>query len=226
MHAPTYAIGRRICNVIKKLCINEVVLHGERAAHAGPMLLAVTHHGNLEPVFISVLLDRPIRWMARTEFYKTRPGAWCLDVCGAFPVERTGFALPAVRRAIHLLKGGEFVGIFPEGGVTKGNLSAVRGGPIRQGVCTISIRTQIPILPVVMLGTETLDRIGPWLPFKRGRIWTAFGRPVIPPASRTNNRRDRAELANRLCAEFRTSYRQIINECGLRDSYEFGNSHE
>lgn len=174
------------------------------------MLFAVTHLSHLEPVLASTYLGRPVRWMTRIEFYQSRWGQVMLDRCGCFPVDRFGYTLPAVRRAIRLIDAGETVGVFPEGGVTIGEQSVVRGGPIKQGVCTVSIRTGVPIVPMVILGTHTLNCVGPWIPPRRGAVWIGFGRHIEPPATRRSNRRTRAELSDRLRNEFMDVYDHLL----------------
>jgi len=217
MNLTVYKTGRLGCRLIKVQCIREVVLHPERADRAGGFLLACTHLSHLEPFIAGLLVRRVVRWMARIEFYQTRLAAAILHRGGAFPIDRFGYSLPAVRTAIRLARGGEVVGIFPEGGVAKGRLSVLRGGPIKQGICTIAIRAGVPIVPVVVLGTDKLNRIGPWLPFRRGRVWVAFGNDVMPPSIRTSNRADRAEMADRLGVEFRSTYQGLLGRAGLSD---------
>ena len=217
-----YKAGRLACNFIKFQCVREVVLHPERADRPGGLLLACTHISHLEPIVIAASLRRSIRWMARVEFYRTWWGAAILHKGGAFPVERFGFTLPAVRRGMQLIREGEIVGVFPEGGVAKGRDSLLRGGAMKQGVCTIALRTNTPIVPVVVLGTEKLNRVSPWIPPRRARVYTAFGREVAPPGGRaanpSSNRADRRQLADRLRAEFEATYRELLAHTGLTDS--------
>lgn len=217
-----YKAGRLACRFIKFQCVREVVLHAERADRPGGVLLACTHLSHLEPIVIACALRRNVRWMARIEFYQKRWGAAMLDKGGAFPVDRFGFGLPAVRAGIRLVRQGELVGVFPEGGVAQGTDSMLRGGPIRQGVCTISLRTGVPIVPVVVLGTEKLNRVGPWLPVRRARLYMAFGRDVAPPANPLRgaavNRSNRRHLADRLRAEVEATYRELLEHTGLRDA--------
>lgn len=218
MNSTFYKTFRLASRFVKSQCIREVVLHPERVDRSGGFILACTHLSHLEPVVVGSIVQRTIRWMARVEFYGSWWASMLLRQHGTIPVDRFGFSLPAVRCAIRLARGGEVVGIFPEGGVAKGPGSVVRGGSIKQGVCTISIRSGVPVVPVVVLGTDRLNRVRPWVPPHRGRIWVAFGRDVAPPARRTTNRRDRAEMSDRLRAEFRSTYEELLAGTGLRDS--------
>jgi 1-acyl-sn-glycerol-3-phosphate acyltransferase len=217
MNVAFYKSGRLACRLVKVQCIREMVLDAHRADRSGGFLLAVTHLSHLEPFVVGMLVPRVVRWMAREEFYRRRWASAVLHRGGAFPIDRFGFSLPAVRQAIRLVGRGEIVGIFPEGGVAQGRQSVLRGGPLKQGVCTISMRTGAPVVPVVVLGTERLNRVGPWLPARRGRIWVAFGRDVEPPWERQGNRADRAEMAARLGEEFRRTYRELLEHSRLSD---------
>jgi 1-acyl-sn-glycerol-3-phosphate acyltransferase len=214
-----YKAGRLVCNFIKFQCISETVLHPERVDRPGGFLLACTHISHLEPIVVASVIRRHVRWMARIEFYQRWWGAAILHRGGAFPVDRFGFTLPAVRRAMQLVHAGEVVGVFPEGGVATGDASLLRGGPMKEGVCTIALRTRTPIIPVVVLGTQHLNRVGPWIPPRRARLHIAFGQEVVPPTRSplgpASNRRDRAELSRRLRAEFDVTFRHLLDHAGL-----------
>jgi len=213
-----YKSSRLAGKFVKFQCVREVVIGAERAERAGGCVLACTHLSHLEPFVVSALVRRPVRWMARVEFYRNWLAAAALNAGGAFPVDRYGNTIPAVRRAVSLANAGEVVGIFPEGGVAQGKNSLTRGGPFKQGACTIAVATRLPILPVVVLGTHELNRVAPWLPFRRAKLWVAFGRDVVPRPRSDSRREDRLELAGRLSAEFVRTYQELLDHTGLRDS--------
>jgi 1-acyl-sn-glycerol-3-phosphate acyltransferase len=218
MNPGWYSLCRNASRAIRLICIRQRASGTITAAPNIPLLLAVTHLSHLEPVILMAHLQRPIYWMARKEFFETWWGRLLLTRCGSFPVDRAGFALPAVRKSINLLRAGHDVGIFPEGGVTTGPDSVVRGGTIKQGVCTISIRTGVPVLPVIVLGSHHLNRVGPWLPFRRGRIWIGVGKPV-PPLKAGSNRASRTLMTSQLQSEFVQTYRRMLSEMSLLDSH-------
>lgn len=213
-HTASGAVGR----FILRQTMRHVVLDADRAPCSGGFILAATHIGNVEPAILSAVLHRPIRWMVRVEYF--RPG-WrtaLLHRYGAFPVDRHGNALPAVRTAVRLAGAGECVGIFPEGGVARGDRSLLRGGPLKGGVCTIAIATGLPVVPVIVVGTDRLNRVGPWLPLRQGRLWTAFGNRVLPPERSLSRRAGRVEMLGRLAAEFLRTYDGMLARCGLTDA--------
>src|SRR5262245_28334985 len=156
-----YKLARAWWVMPRAVAIREVVLHRERAERAGAFILAVSHLSHLEPVFVSSHVRRQVRWMARVEHYSWWLGRTFLGACGAFSVDRFGRPAPAVRRAVRLLREGEVVGMFPEGGCAVGRESVLRGGALKGGVATISIATGAPVVPVVVLGTHTLNQVRP-----------------------------------------------------------------
>lgn len=194
------------------------MLDAHRADRSGGFLLACTHLSHLEPILLSALLRRQVRWMARIEFYRRWWAAAVLRHGGAIPVDRYGCSLRAVRTAARLAGEGECIGIFPEGGVAQGPQSMMRGAPFKHGVCTIAVQARVPVVPVVVLGTDRLNRVGPWLPFRRGRVYLAFGEDVVPPARSRSRRDDRAEMAARVGDAFVRLYHDLLARSGLTDA--------
>lgn len=217
MRTPFYRSVRAVCKGIASQSLCQVVLHAEKPEPTGGFILACSHLSHLEPIIVSCNTSRPVRWMTRVEFYQSRWRARILEWGGAIPVDRFGCSMRAVRAAARLVSEGNVVGVFPEGGLIQGAQSVLRGGPIKGGACTIAIQSRAPIVPVVVLGTEKLNRVSPWIPLKRGRVWVAFGRQVVPPPRARTRRADRHELASRLQEEFVRTYAHLLRESGLRD---------
>jgi 1-acyl-sn-glycerol-3-phosphate acyltransferase len=183
----------------------------------GGYVLALTHLGNIDPFCSSVLVRRPIRWMARREFFRYRPCAWLLRRVGAFSVDRQGIPVSAIRHAIRMAQDGHVVGICPEGGRTRGPSAAFRGGQIKRGVCSVAIRSGVPVVPCVMLGTPQLNRVAPWIPPKRARLWVAYGEPLSPPTGKST-RQARDQLRDQLSAAYVKLYDELRACYGLEDA--------
>jgi 1-acyl-sn-glycerol-3-phosphate acyltransferase len=69
-----------------------------------------------------------------------------------------------------------------------------------------------------MLGTDKLNRVGPWLPFKRAQIWLAYGEPIHPPAGMKSTRASREALAARLVSSYGQLYAELRTQYGICDS--------
>lgn len=178
------------------------------------VLIAVSHVSHLDPVVVSVLLKRRISWVSRIEFFQNWISRAVLYHGGAFRVDRKGAALPTIREGLKRLGRGEAVGIFPEGEVMCGPKSALRGGPVKRGVCTLAARSGCPVVPVVVLGTDKLAGVDPWLPAKRGKLWVLFGNAIqAGPEART--KAGRAEFAAKLEEEYVRLFSEIRETFGL-----------
>ena len=193
------------------------LIRPELADRQGGYVLALTHLGNVDPFCSCVVQRRPIRWMTRKEFFRFPPFRWYLDRVGAFSVNRQGIPVSAVRKAIRLAREGNVVGICPEGGVKRKSEAAFRGGKIKKGVCSVAIRSGVPVIPCVMLGTPELNRVGPWLPFKNARLWIAYGEPLSPPQG-PSTRAKREAMRDELSAAYVKLYAELCHRFELDDA--------
>jgi 1-acyl-sn-glycerol-3-phosphate acyltransferase len=134
-------------------------------------------------------------------------------------VNRFGVPARAIRTAIDRSRAGRVVGIFPEGGVAKGQESACRGGAIKRGVCLVSMRAGVPIVPCVVIGTHTLEDIESWLPFRRARLWIAFGEAIEPVRDAPTHKAGRAIMAEQLSDAFRSLYLELCQRYNIPDDH-------
>jgi 1-acyl-sn-glycerol-3-phosphate acyltransferase len=212
-----YRFARHFIRIVFSHTLRIGTLGLEGSQRPGGYVLACSHVSHLDPLCISVLLARKIDWMARIEFYRSWWAARALDLVGAFPVNRQGVPVRAIKTALARLARGEVVGLFPEGEIKTGRESVLRGGPIKRGVCLLAARSGCPVLPCVVLGTEKLNAVEPWLPGRRGRLWMACGE-FVEPGIGANHRAVRAEMAARLEQAFAKLYARLREEYGLDDS--------
>jgi len=196
------------------------VLRPEMIDRDGPLLIACTHLSHIDPFLLSIVTrKRQIDWMARIEFWNYRVGGRFMESMDAIPVRRFGVAASAIRTAIERVKHGRMVGVCPEGGVAQGTRSVMRGGEMKKGVCLISYRSGIPILPCIMLGTDKLNRVGPWIPPLRARLWIGYGsRLIYPPTNVPNRRAAREAMAAELSREYQAIYKDVKEAFGLTEA--------
>jgi 1-acyl-sn-glycerol-3-phosphate acyltransferase len=191
---------------------------GLEAAHRpGGWLLACSHVSHLDPFCLGAVLPRKIGWMARIEFYRRRWAGALLSLVHAFPVNRQGVPVSAIKVALKRLERGEVVGVFPEGEIKVAGESVLRGGPIKRGVCLLAARSGRPVLPCVILGADKFNAVDPWLPYRRGRMWVACG-DFIEPVQGTSRRAARLEMARRIEQALAELYARLRREYGLEDS--------
>jgi 1-acyl-sn-glycerol-3-phosphate acyltransferase len=189
----------------------------EHEPKEGAYLLVVCHLDHLDPVIMSTIMQRRIGWMSRIEFYRNRFMRAFLQFTGAFPVNRQGYARPALREALKRLQDGEAVGLFPEGEIMSGQDTVLRQGRVRGGAAWLAARAGCPVLPVVILGTNKLCSLSPWLPAWRGRLWLTAG-PLLTAPADAKTRAGRAAFTAQLEAEFRRLAQETLKRHGLPES--------
>jgi len=212
-----YRFVRHFAGVVFSHTLRIGALGIEAADRPGGWLLACSHISHLDPFCVSALLPRRIGWMARIEFYQRWWASTLLGWLHAFPVNRQGVPVQAIKTALARLERGDVVGLFPEGEIKDGVETVLRGGPIKRGVCLLAARSGRPVLPCVILGTERLNAVAPWLPGRRGRLWIACG-DFIEPVVGPDRRAARAEMARRIEQAFVELYARLRQEHGLDDS--------
>jgi 1-acyl-sn-glycerol-3-phosphate acyltransferase len=189
----------------------------EAARREGAFIVACSHLSHLDPFLISALISRPLDWITRIEFFKYRAIAAMLRAINAFEVRRFGVPVSTIRTAMARLEKGRIVGICPDGGVVRGKDSCVRGAPIKKGVCLISYRTGAPVLPCIILGSDNLNTVGPWLPAKRGRLWVAFGDRLIEPRKDLDRRAARDHMAGELQSAYLRLFEEVKQKFGVTE---------
>jgi 1-acyl-sn-glycerol-3-phosphate acyltransferase len=181
--ARTYALARVLGKVVFGACTGEQITGLERVPPTGPLLVVANHLSYLEPPLIATAISRRITFLAGHELYEIGWLSWVLRTMGALPVRRGGARdLDAIRAAVDLLKRGEAVAIFPEGGITE-RPSLGRAKP---GISLLAHRAGAPILPIGISGTERLSSIRPFLTARWGhpRVRIAIGEPFTPEFGR------------------------------------------
>ncbi|MGB0767794.1 MAG: lysophospholipid acyltransferase family protein [Phycisphaeraceae bacterium] len=218
-----YHLFRAACKPIECCCIPSTIIHAERLDRSGACILAPTHNSHLEPFVLSLLLRGRVRWMARSEFYKHRLVAKMMDGVGAFRVARRGYARPALREGLRLLNQDERIGVFPEGGVARRQYSAMRGGPITHGACFLAMHSGAPIIPIAVVGTHAMNRVGPWLPFRKAAVHVAIGEPIEPgplPESLYDRHIRRGALGELMLEQYQSLYRELLALPGVDDDHD------
>ena len=193
----------------------------EHANQPGPYVLACSHLGHVEPFLVATVMRRKIDFVARIEFYRSRIVAFLLRSLDAIKVNRQGVSVSTIRTSLDRLRRGRIVGIFPEGGVSRGAASVCVGGPIKLGATLIACRAGVPIIPCVVLGSHELSKIGPWLPFKHAYVWMAFGEPIAPVnpgRTRATRRAAYAEMGKKLQASMMLLYHDLSQRYNLPDA--------
>ncbi len=129
---------------------------GRENVPEGAAVLCPNHANGFDPVLVAVALgnDSRISFMAKEELFRKKWVAWLLGNLGAFPVNRGGNDLNAMKTAMKSLQDGGRLLVFPEGTRVekKGDVEA------KGGVIVIASRTGAPLVPVYCGGRKKLFR--------------------------------------------------------------------
>lgn len=138
----------------------------------GGFILCANHTSNADVLVLSqVCGGRQIRYMAKKELFSIPLVHGLITALGAYPINRQGADVTAIKKTIELLHAGEIVGIFPQGTRQAGKNPAET--PVRGGVGMIALKAQVPIVPVFLKTEGHRTRF-----FCRTDVY--FGEPIYP----------------------------------------------
>lgn len=185
----------------------------ENLPSSGPFIVSPVHRSYLDTPILTVLTRRRLRFMGKETLWKNRIGAWFLTAMGGFPVERGTADRAALRAAEAVLRRGEPLVMFPEG--TRRSGDEVLSDNMHDGPAFVSARTQVPIVPVGIAGTDRA--MPPGARFVRpARVRFVIGTPITPPdlvGGRVPRRAVR-EHSERLRVEIQALYDRAREQLG------------
>lgn len=122
-----------------------IKVHGkENIPDKTNIIACANHSSNLDPFLLAISLPMKFNFMAKKELFEIPVIRNILKAVGAFPINRQGSDLKALRYAIGLIKDGETLGIFPEGTRVK----EISRDNMHEGVGFIAIKSKADILPI------------------------------------------------------------------------------
>jgi 1-acyl-sn-glycerol-3-phosphate acyltransferase len=157
------------------------VFGAENVPSDGAAILASNHLSVLDSMYLPLMIDRPVTFAAKSEYFTgTRPaerlaGAY-LRATKQLSVDRAGAraAHEMLQEALELLRQGALFGIYPEG--TRSPDGRLYRG--RTGIGWLALHSGAPVIPVAMVGTERLLPPGHKVP-RPGRIQIRIGKPLL-----------------------------------------------
>jgi 1-acyl-sn-glycerol-3-phosphate acyltransferase len=153
----------------------------------GPLIVVSNHISHNDAAALIASFPRPLNFLGKQELFRTPVHRLVMEQLGVYPVRRLGTSLEGIRGALKLLAQGRAVAIFPEGVIGSG--LSLREGQL--GAAYLAVKSQAPIIPVGIIGTE---KFPPWrMPFPLQRIQVRMGRPFTPLIP--EGKRDRRVLA-------------------------------
>lgn len=122
-----------------------IKVHGkENIPDKTNIIACANHSSNLDPFLLAISLPIKFNFMAKKELFEIPVIRKILKAVGAFPINRQGSDLKALRYAIGLIKDGETLGIFPEGTRVK----EISRDNMHEGIGFIALKSKADILPI------------------------------------------------------------------------------
>jgi 1-acyl-sn-glycerol-3-phosphate acyltransferase len=152
----------------------------ENIPKTGGVILASNHLSFVDSIFLPLVMDRRISFLAKSDYYTARgPGGWFvknfLKATGMLPIDRSGgqASEASLQTGLGVLARGEVLGIYPEG--TRSPDGRMYRG--RTGVARMILEGHVAVVPVAMIDTEKVMPIGKKIPRVR-RIGIVIGKPL------------------------------------------------
>lgn len=138
----------------------------------GSYLVICNHLTWRDPIFLCASLrQQQPHFMAKKELFRIPVFNWMIRALGAYPVNRGGADVGAIRHTIRMLEDGKAVGMFPQG--HRNNGVDPRTTKIHAGAAMIALRAGVPILPVFIRVPDNRMRA-----FCRKEV--IIGKPITP----------------------------------------------
>jgi 1-acyl-sn-glycerol-3-phosphate acyltransferase len=152
---------------VLRLLYRPTVEGAEHIPADGSAILASNHLSFSDSIFLPLVLDRKVVFLAKSDYFTT-PGAkgkltaLFFKLADQLPIDRTGGRAgdAALRTGLRVLGRGELLGIYPEG--TRSPDGRLYRG--KTGVARMALEGLVPVLPVAMVGTDKAQPIGRRIP--------------------------------------------------------------
>lgn len=147
---------------------------------SGAAILASNHLSFADSIFLPLMIDRPVVFLAKSDYF-TGKGlkGWATRMffkgTGQLPIDRTGgkASEASLNTGLRVLGRDELLGIYPEG--TRSPDGRLYRG--RTGIARMALEAHVPVVPVVMVGTDSIQPIGHRIP-RIGRVGIVIGEPL------------------------------------------------
>ncbi len=156
-----------------------VKIHGaEKVPQSGGLIAVSNHASYFDPPLLSNCVRRPVAFMAKEELFKTPGLKQAIKLYGAYPVKRSTGDRAALRAATMAIESGWIAAVFLQG--TRSDDGRITDPKL--GAAWIAAKTQVPLLPISLWGTEKVISKG--FPFiKPVPVTVRIGDIIAPPSS-------------------------------------------
>lgn len=146
----------------------------------GGAILASNHLSFADSIFLPLMIDRPVSFLAKSDYFTGKGIKGFLTKLffkgtGQLPIDRSGgkASEASLNTGLRVLGRGDLLGIYPEG--TRSPDGTLYRG--RTGIARMALEAKVPVIPVVMVDTDTMMPIGQKVP-RVVRVGVVIGEPL------------------------------------------------
>ena len=170
-----YRFGHRLAQFCFRAFGRLEIAGAECVPHHGPLIVVCNHLSLNDPPLLVAAIPRPLFFIGKQELFKNPIARFCMRSFHVSPSNRSAAGIDAVRALMQNLERDRAVVIFPEGHRSPDH--TLRKGML--GVVYLALKSQAPILPVGVTGTQKFPI---WrIPFPLTRMKANIGPPFTLP---------------------------------------------
>lgn len=133
----------------------------ENIPPTGGAVVACNHVSTWDPPIVGVAINRKLEFMAKKELFEKPLLRAMMRGLRAFPVDREGQDIGAIKEALRRLAAGRMIGVFVQGTRNSGDAAALDGASF------LAQRAAVPLIPGAI--------------WREGRSFhVSFGAPITP----------------------------------------------
>lgn len=146
----------------------------------GGAILASNHLSFADSIFLPLTIDRRVSFLAKSDYFTGKGIKGFVTKIffigtGQLPIDRSGgkASEASLNTGLRVLGRGDLLGIYPEG--TRSPDGRLYRG--RTGIARMALEAKVPVVPVVMVDTDTMMPIGRRMP-RIMRVGVVIGEPL------------------------------------------------
>lgn len=171
-----HRMARLWARIHMRACGIEALVKGREHITKPPYILMCNHQSALDIFSLLTALPLQFKWIAKRELFRIPFLGWAMKRAGYISLDRKHprEALRAMEDAAQKIRGGTTIVIFPEG--TRSADGSLL--PFKKGGFSLAMKAGVPIVPVAISGSRSLQPKGSFIPSGKGVIYIGIGRPI------------------------------------------------
>lgn len=159
---------------------NVRVVGAQNVPSRGAAILTPNHLSFVDPFFVVLASARHVTFIGKAEYFDSWHTRMLFELAGVIPVRREDGvqAQGSLRAGVRVLRGGNLLGIFPEG--TRSPDGRLYKG--KTGAARMAAEVGCPVIPTGIIGTREVLPKDAKIPGLGPRVTVKFGKPMVVAA--------------------------------------------